>query len=86
MQTKLKLLQPSSRVVQGFLFEQSQGAGLASSQETSHQHMHWGSRQASSTRKVLMPLWLNFTARQTTALLELGTCMAQGAEELEGNW
>lgn len=30
-------------------------------------------------------MWLNFTARQTAALLELGTRMAQGAEELVGN-
>lgn len=41
--------------LQGFLWEQYQAAGLASSQETSHQHLHWGSRQASSTKKVLMP-------------------------------
>lgn len=69
-----------------FLWEQGHGAGLAGlapSQETSHQHLHWGSRQASSTKKMLRPqevfVWLNFMARQTRALLELGTCMAGGA-------
>lgn len=82
-----KHLQPSRVQLQGFLWEKCQGAGFASSQEISHQHLHWASRQASSTKKVLMTqkvfVQLNF---RTMALLELGTCMVKAAEELGSNW